>query len=63
MNRTLHQLEWDGLEPGSILTTIKADDKEKAPYNKLTYCLPENNNDLYGLVDSTSNDSEEGVTE
>ena len=54
MNRTLHQLKWDGLKPGSVLTTIRGYDREKAPYNKLTYVLPRNNNDLYGLVDLNS---------
>lgn len=51
MRKSVKQIEWTNHTAGDVLATLKAEDMEKFPYNKLRYVLPRHNNDLWGLVD------------
>ena len=52
--RKLKKVSWTDKKSGDVLTVIKARDHARSPYDKLTYKLPSNNNDLWGLVEVNS---------
>ena len=58
MREGMKKIEWTNHKAGDILATVKANDGEKPPYNKLTFALPRYNNDLWGLVDLNSTSGE-----
>ena len=49
--KELRKIKWTNKKTGDVLGIIKAKDGDDLPYGKLTYKLPSNNNDLWGLVE------------